>query len=404
MAETLYTGSFCRGFEEKLKMANSKFIRRGNDAATATTVCGVVFCVFSFTYLFFYQGNLLAMEQHVLSHGITQYNKLLGAVIITLVLQLLQLGFDTVTRHCIKQPALTYLPSALLLAVISDVSPEVDSGYSLGKWVWLAPLLLILYAFVAYASASVLANNDGISHKSQACIMWENMIIMGGLMTFVCCTANSNRIFHQRMQMENLIYKKKYEEAANVIVGKTDRDSSLTMLRAYALSKTGAMAEKLFEYPLKGGSDALLPGYGAKCMLLNSEEMYRNVARPLKQSIRPLGYLQWMQKHGYVKNALRDYLLCAYLLDKRIDDFARELAKDKDLSRKHLPKHYREALVLYNHLRSNPIIVYHNDVMDADYNDMMSTIKNLTESKEKRTQTIASYENTYWFYYIYGEK
>ena len=46
--------------------------------------CIVAFCVFSFVYLYFYQQDVLAAAQHVLSGGKTHYDRTVGAVLITL--------------------------------------------------------------------------------------------------------------------------------------------------------------------------------------------------------------------------------------------------------------------------------------------------------------------------------
>ena len=74
-------------------------------------MCAVVFFVFTFCYLYFYQADVLAMAQHVLSGGKTRYNSLIGAVLITLVLYLLQLLVFAVTRLYKRAHALTYFPS-----------------------------------------------------------------------------------------------------------------------------------------------------------------------------------------------------------------------------------------------------------------------------------------------------
>lgn len=369
----------------------------------ANIASGVVFCVFSFIYLYFYQADLLTMEQHVLSGGLTQYNRLVGAILLTVLLYILQFTIDVLTKRSIKYPALTFFPSAMLLAMLTDVSPHIDQGYSIGKWGWLAPLLLVAFALVAYASACMLGNNDGPERKSQAQILWENLLVMAGTMVFVCATANTNRTFHDRIKIDNLIAQGRYEEALEVRGNETDADSSSTMLRAYALSKRGQLAERLFEYDVCGGSDALLPnGTTTKCMIYSDTLIFRHVAEPMKQRCKAITFLKWMKKHGYAKKPLEDYLLCGYLMDKDLDGFARELAKDKNLNHKSLPKAYREALTIYNHIRSNPLISYKNEVMDADYTDLQ-TIQKTTPSPENRKYLVRkSYGNTYWYYFLYG--
>lgn len=387
-------------------MAKSRFIRRDNKAtAVASVASAVVFCTFSFIYLFYYQDDLLMMEQHVLSKGLTHYNRLLGATIITVLLYLAHVGIDTATRKCSKHPALTYFMPAMALAILTDINPDVDKAFSFGKWLWLAPVLTIVYAAVTYVSAQLLANNDGLSHKSGARILWENLLIMGSFFIFICGTANTNSIFHQRMRIESLIDEGKFKEALQVGKGSyAPTDSSTTMLRIYALSKSGSLGESLFEYKLKGGSRALLPnGTSVKTMLYSDTLIFHHVAEMSKQEMPPMVYLRWMKVHGWAKKPLEDYLLTGLLLDKDIDGFAKEFKASKYASLEILPKHFKEAIMLYTHLRSNPIIRIHDEAMEADYQDFMNIIKNNSDKRQRKFNIQNTYANTYWFYYWFQQ-
>ena len=123
-----------------------------NSTVIVRIVCAILFCLFSFIYLYKYQAEILTIAQHVLSNGQTHYNHLIGAILITLVLFLLQLGVFAITRFPNWFHALTYFPSMLTLAVITDVSPRIDRGFSFGAWLWVYPLLLILFAGLALIS------------------------------------------------------------------------------------------------------------------------------------------------------------------------------------------------------------------------------------------------------------
>lgn len=384
-------------------MTKSKFIRRGSDTTAASAVCGVVFCLFSFIYLFFYQDDLLTMEQHVLSKGLTHYNRIAGALIITLLLQLMQVAVDAATRKCTKHPAMTYFIPFTAIAVITDVSPAVDNGYTLGAWAWAIPVLMAGYALATYVSASLLANNNGPGKKSQYRILWENLTVMAALMVFTCATSNTDSIFHTRMKIDRLVSEGYFSEALEQGKHNARTDSSTTMLRAYALSRTGKMGEKLFEYPLCGGSDALLPnGTSVKAMICPEAQIFRNVARPANRRMRTKEYLTRMRRMGYSKKPLHDYILCAYLMDKDIDSFAKEIAADPRYTGGTLPKHYREALVLYNHIRSNPVTSYTNTVTDADYTDLQSILKCTADKAERKAKARETFGNTYWFYWLYS--
>ena len=91
--------------------------------------CAIAFCVFSFVYLYYYQGELLAVAQFVLSGGKTHYGNMVGAILITLTLYLLQCAVMYVAKLRRRAHAFTYFPSLLILTVITDVSPNIDKHF-----------------------------------------------------------------------------------------------------------------------------------------------------------------------------------------------------------------------------------------------------------------------------------
>ena len=102
------------------------------------------------------------------------------------------------------------------------------------------------------------------------------------------------------------------------------------------------------------------------------------------------------------RKAACDYLLTACLLDKNLNQFAlivRQLYADIHS----LPKHYREALILYTHLRSNPVIIYKDDVLDADFKDFQELDKKFSDKNMQRNAVQQVYGNTYWYYYFFQE-
>src|SRR5574344_134316 len=110
-----------------------------NSAVVMKIFCAIIFIVFTYVYLYNYQAELLAMAQHVLSNGQTVYNRQVGAILITAVLFLLQVGVFAITQLKKRSHALTYFPSLLVLAVITDISPRIDEGFSFGAWLWIFP-------------------------------------------------------------------------------------------------------------------------------------------------------------------------------------------------------------------------------------------------------------------------
>jgi hypothetical protein len=366
-------------------------------------MCAILFLSFTFIYLFYYQDDVLAVGQHVLSNGQTHYNRTIGAILITFVLFLLHLAVFGITKLKRRSHALTYFPSLLILAIVTDVSPTIDQHFSFGSWLWVFPLLLIVYGIVVWLLRQLQpyepdTKTSGFVSK----MMWLNVFTMVIMFFIVGLTSCGDEMFHYRVHAEDCLLNKDYDGALETGEKSLKTDSSLTMIRVYALSQKGELGESLFEYPIVGGSRILLPdSANVRFMLYPEHELYQYLGIRLKQKLSPLKYLTFIEKHHLAKSPAKDYLLCGYLLDKNIDAFVRNVGKYYKLNG-HLPKHYREALTLYTHLRSNPIFVYKNNVMDADFQDYQDMERKNPDKVLRQNNLHDTYGNTYWYYYQYA--
>ena len=95
------------------------FSQKNQTAYSVRIVCGLLFVLFCGIFLYF-QSPLLEALQHVLSEGKTSYSPIWGTVIITLILCILQVLVSYLTRFVEYVHALSYFPSILILAFITD--------------------------------------------------------------------------------------------------------------------------------------------------------------------------------------------------------------------------------------------------------------------------------------------
>lgn len=302
-------------------------MKNRNSGLVIRVVCYLVFCLFVFLYLYDYQNDVLAYEQHVLSHGETTYNRTLGAILITF--------------------------ASLFLAIAA--CRVVDAFSRLFE-----------------------KNSKSAGGQSNANIYrrwWMKLSCLLICLLTICAIGNNNDVFHYRLAAERYIGEGNYDAALHVGDESLSTDSSLTMLRALALSRKGQLGERLFEYPLTGGSAALYPKGNVKFLMLSQNVFYTKKKLPA------------------------DYILTGYLLDCNLDSFAQNIGKYYHINDS-LPKHYREALTLYTHLRSYPKVIYQNSVMDADFNDLMDMQKKYPERRSRMTAIRDTYGNTYWCYYL----
>lgn len=126
------------------------------------------------------------------------------------------------------------------------------------------------------------------------------------------------------------------------------------------------LAERLFEYPLRGGSVSLLPD-STLTSKFGFDEIYHhlNLKIPGNQIHNSIEFI----RHGKgINKQAADYILCGYLMDKNLDAFVENITKYYDIN-DFLPKHYREALTLYVHSHTTPKVIFKNSIMDADFQD-----------------------------------
>lgn len=378
--------------------------RQNGNGALAKILCAAAFILFTFIYLYFFQADLLAMMQHVLSGGQTHYNRTVGAVLITLLLLLLQVGVRKLTSLSGVFHALTYFPSLVMLTLLTGVDNNFASDHSFGLWLWLSPLLLLIFAGIVWILRSNGLTGSGYYFKnSQPRILWVNLLLLVLQFVMVCGGGNTDEVFHYRLRMEQLLINGEYDKALTVGEKSLNADKSLTMLRAYALSRNKQLGERLFEYPVEGGSDALLPdGKDVQSIILPANSITKNLGIRKKGKMETMAYLQYLERSGLAMKSVTDYILCGYLLDKNLDAFVREVKKKYNIASPTLPKYYREALTLYTHTRSNPSMVYHNEVLDADYSDFQALEKKYADKAECAAYVRDTYGNTYWCYYFYN--
>ena len=363
--------------------------------------CAILFLIFTFCFLYYYQADILTVKQHVLSHGQTRYDRTIGAVLITLSLYLLQLGVYSLTKFERRAHASTYFPSLLILATITNVNTDIDRGLFLGVWLWLLPLLLVLYTLWACLSRKC-QHHDSETHSPGLFLrtIWTNVLALALMFFLVGLVSNHNDVFHYRMRAENALLHDDFKEASSVGQNSQATDSSLTMIRAYALGRQGLLGERFFRYSQEGTSKVLLPdGVTTKLLLYPESRFYRSLgAVPLSWK-DPMACLEFVCKHHLGTRVTADYLLIGYLLDRRLDAFAHAIVQYYDVS-KSLPMHYCEALVLYNHMRSAPYVEYHHDVVEADYKDFMKLFPSEKQQAARLAVVKKTFGNTYWYYYF----
>lgn len=382
---------------------------RKDSTLTVRVACAVLFCTFSYCWLYYFQSDLLALLQHVLSNGQTHYSRMVGALLITALLQLLALIVAAVVRLYRRTHALCYLPSVLLLTILSDVGASFASHPSFGHWLWTAPLVLVVWGAAVWLSRQLMP--FGVSRVAAGIFsrrMWINMLIMALMFLSAALLSETGAVFHYRMHAETALLQNQPDEALRVGSRSHETDVHLTMLRAHALYRQGLLGERLFQYPVKGSGADLLPlkDSRSRLLLLPADSVWYHLGvRPA----HPMTFSRFMASaralHAdslFVRNkSLADYQLCALLVDRKLDAFAALLPTYYAIDDA-LPRHYKEALILYTHQRRTPVVVYHDAVLDEDWDDLQQLEHSTDGRNDRKLKVLDKYQGTYWYYYFYG--
>lgn len=364
------------------------------------TICNIVFVLFCFCYLYYYQADLLSLMQYTYSDGQTHYNRLWGAVLTALLLLSVNLFYIRRNKDFHTFSAWTFFPSAILLTFITGGRQTEDLNLSFGFIACISLIAVCLYViFSRYIRNFIRSNSEKINNNSLIKNLWINLLIITVQFMYVCAFSNSDRLFHARLHLLQSLCEKDYDEALCTIDKLETSDRQLTTLIVYTLSKKNVLAEKLFEYPLRGGSVSLLPD-STLTSKIGFDEIYHhlNLKIPGNQIHNSIEFI----RHGRGRNKqAADYILCGYLMDKNLDAFVENITKYYDINDL-LPKHYREALTLYVHSHTTPKVIFKNSIMDADFQDYQNMEHDITDTEERKNKLRDTYGNTYWYYYQYA--
>lgn len=377
---------------------------RSEGAVILRVTCAVAFLLFTFCWLYFFQGDMLAVAQNGLSGGKTHYNHTVGAVICTAVLYGLHLLVLFLTRPMRRTHALTYFPSMLLLAFVSSIS----TPFRWGAWLWAAPLALLLWGGAMWLSKQLLPFGDE-EHRPVALFSratWINLLQLALMMMGVAAVSNTNAVQHFRAHSEVALTKGDLDEVLRVGRHSLETDESLTMLRIFALSKNNQLADHLFEYAVSGTSADMLPLQGSRSTLLLMPDtllwQHFNRRPSLGEGLGTgtvAQYLDSLERDTLATPVWRDYRLMGQLIDRRIDTFVVCLPRYYTMEADLLPRHYREALVLYQQTVDTSFI-YSDTLMLSRWHEFHANDTIYPKPSERKIRTEDAFRGTYWYYFF----
>jgi hypothetical protein len=378
-----------------------------NDGTTVIkTVCAIVFLLFVFAYLYSFQAELLEMTQYMWSDGQTHYNHFIGSVIITALLSALSAAVAWYVKVPSKISSIIYVPAFIMLGLIT--SEHLEGSHVVihtSDILWTLFLLILWWVMIRWMPVFTpfmgkLRSNGLLSQP-----WWTNLIIMilGMMLTF--SMGNTDRALNTRLKTESLCAQGEWERAVEVSMDRNATTTpSLTMLNAMALARTGEMGEKLFRYDIIGPAKMLFPQSDGttRFLLGDGHNMWQTLGFviPTTSRLKSLNAVKILEREvlsgdTLVKQSAKDYLLCAYLLNKNLGKFANTLPRFYNMEDS-LPRHYREALAIHYKGEEGAGV---DATILADYADLMNMIRKERNHIRRQVLLRDTYLGTYWYYY-----
>lgn len=389
--------------------------------------CSLLFACFSFCYLYFYQPGYLAQFQYHFSHGETTYQPLVGAVLVTLPLLLLGIFLHRAVRWPLRLSAVSWFPSAFLLAAVTSVRfPELP-GYGTGTP--LLALLLWLAAFLTVAFLCIIHPDASGERGEFSSYFSSNLLVLCLLFFMVGSLGYSSVSGHRELRTGRLLHEGKYAQAACCCADTAALTPRFFALRAAALAYQGQLGEHLFEYPVPAGVQGLLPAASDSLFVYDALPTLYRAMRAVPRRANHLRERDFLRKALLADSLPRplvfDYLLCSHLLHGDLRAFTQLLPLRPDTLPATLPRHYREALALYRQSGAGVALPQSHDTRpvqssrpqgssqagqgcmlqadeetEADFRRYQRLRTEARAGSEAAADSLTAYDGTYWKYFF----
>lgn len=361
-----------------------------------------------FVYFYCFESPTLQLAQHRLSGGLTSYDPLIGALLLSSLLVFLQSGIARLLSLPERLYLVSALPSVALALLLTAFTPEMSVlAIIIAVLCFLAPICFVAGArFGHYESPRT--NHPHRFTTFRHHIQWLLVIALA-----LGCGSNSNDLTtYEVLTAEYLLAN---DPKSALEVGKRSRTTSwrLTALRAFALSKEGdslftALPERLLDYPLPahGMPHLVLDTLDYRYMRLPVDSLYRHLGGRPSDGLKELRYLTLLNEESrctpeqHVR--VRDYLLCLHLLRRDLSSFAQvlqaELPQAIDTTF-YLPRLYRQALALYEDNYPQAELSQAADSTTCRQYETYRKAMQDSLTTHRASDLLRDYGQTYWWYY-----
>lgn len=370
-----------------------------------TFLSTLIFAIYAFSFMAYYKSPELEVVYDYIATGKLEYNACLFSAVITLLLSFLALWLNRFAGFKREWTAMAFLPSALLLAFVTDVNRSV---FLHGKYdySWLFIFAAGLFVYIVFSFVLNRMLFEKIKNPSMVVnrIIWRNLILLVLLFLLVGCLSGGDKSF-KREAMQYVFFKRGNHNAALAVGGQSPIASrQLTSQRAFLLSLQGALPEHFFDYPVYFGAESLLPSVQRDAPI-EPDTVYKHIGVRRSEGEKAIDYLERAAYGETATVAARDYYLTALLAERRLVDFVDKIFEFYNVGEvDKLPKQYKEALVLYAYIVPDFDVRVGDDAMQQRFTAMLDASRLYGGLSSSQSHLLRiDYSDTYWWYFLCGE-
>ena len=367
------------------------------------TVCATLFAVFAFLFVAVYQAPLLEAFYNEVATGKLDYNAWLVGGVVSLLLTLLAVWLNRFAKLRREWTALAYLPSALLLAFVTDIDRGLYTGGGFSySWIFIFAVGLLVYCFMAFILSRVLFEKIKDVTLATNRVLWRNMVLLVLMFCLVGTLSNGNGDFKRETLVMSHFNNGNSVKALRVGKNSLDASRELTAMRAYILATCGELGEHLFEYPQYYASEGLLPPLQRTSPLV-PDSVYSLLGVTPVDDEAAAAFFAGIVRVDSATAAAREYYLSSLLLEKRLIEFKDEVLLYYGVeSLDSLPKHYREALMLYTDIVEAPEFEIDDTAMRAKLDRLRAEEAKHSDAFIRGNYVRRNFGRTYWWYFLYS--
>ena len=330
-------------------------------------LCAILFFVFAFCWLYFFQQDLLRAAFNKLLYdsefpeGVNTYHHFFVCLILTLLAQYLVVPGSFILRFNKGLYACNYLFSAAFLGIVTGYDGDSFIGQSGTVWI-ITAVFVVLLVFVSKLVGSIPRSE----YNDRPRTLMGNLVLMSLLFCMVGYLGNTDENLHRRLRMESLYSEADYSAILEIGRFEEESDPAIDLLRAKAMLKIGT------------GTNPAGCGIGDNLFSYSISDPHA-LAVALRQDGGHEAYL------------------ASCLLDGDTDEFCRSIEIN---SYNPVPKYYMQALVMAADSSAQNLFPTHYANEKSVYDNFLRILEPLSRESSvfRSNSTFIDYHETYfWF-------